>query len=212
MTTVKTFVFNPFQENTYVIYDETKECVIVDAGCHSKDEQQALVDFIESNELQPKLAINTHGHIDHVLGNAFVKSTFNVDIAGNPEDLPLIQMAPTQALMYGLSIDDVPTIDKNLNEGDVVEFGQTKFKVIHTPGHSMGCICLYNEPEEYIISGDTLFKGSIGRTDLPGGSYEQLIDSIKNKLLPISASVKVYPGHGETSTIGWEKDNNPFLA
>lgn len=212
MTAVETFVFNPFQENTYIVYDETKACIIVDAGCHSKDEQDELVNFIETNGLKPKLAVNTHGHVDHILGSAFVKEMYNIDIAGNPEDLPLIQMAPTQALMYGLTIDDVPSIDVNLNDGDVVAFGNTKLQVIHTPGHSLGSICLHNVDKGYLLSGDTLFRGSIGRTDLPGGNYDRIIESIKNKLLSLNPDTKVYPGHGEASSIGWEKSNNPFLA
>ncbi|MDY0253365.1 MAG: MBL fold metallo-hydrolase [Tenuifilaceae bacterium] len=212
MTAVETFVFNPFQENTYIVYDETKACIIVDAGCHSTDEQDELVNFIETNGLKPKLAVNTHGHVDHILGSAFVKKRYGINIAGNPEDLPLIQMAPTQALMYGLTIDDVPSIDENLNDDDVVAFGNTKLQVIHTPGHSLGSICLHNEDKGYLLSGDTLFRGSIGRTDLPGGNYDRIIESIKNKLLSLNSDTKVYPGHGEASSIGWEKSNNPFLA
>lgn len=211
MTTIKTFVFNPFQENTYVIYDHTKECIIVDAGCFSAEEQNEIISFIKNQGLTVKLIVTTHGHIDHVLGNAFLKNQFNVDIAGNPEDLPLIQMAPTQALMYGLTIEDVPTIDKNLNDGETLTFGETQFSIIHTPGHSKGGICLYNQQENYVITGDTLFKASIGRTDLPGGSYEQLISSISQKLLALPENTKVYPGHGEPTTIGWEHENNPFL-
>lgn len=210
--TVKTFVFNPFQENTYVLYDDSKDCVIVDAGCYNKSEQDELVNFIESNGLTPKYAINTHGHIDHVLGNAFVKEKFKIEIAGHPEDLTLMQSATTHALMYGLSIDDVPSIDINLNHGDVVTFGNSELKVIHTPGHSRGGICFYSEKDNFIISGDTLFKASIGRTDLPGGNYETLISSISKNLLSLDQNLKVYPGHGDPTTIGWEAQNNPFLA
>jgi len=212
MTTIKTFVFNPFQENTYVLFDETKECIIVDTGCLSQEEQQELSNFIEENGLQPKLAVITHGHVDHVMGVAYIQKQYKLDIAGNPEDLPLLQMATTQAMMYGMTIDDVPSISINLNEGDVVAFGNTKLSVIQTPGHSKGCICLHNSEENYLLSGDTLFRGSIGRTDLPGGNYEEIIESIKDKLLPLAPETRVYPGHGEPTTISWEKENNPFLT
>ncbi|MDD2550553.1 MAG: MBL fold metallo-hydrolase, partial [Bacteroidales bacterium] len=162
--------------------------------------------------LKPVLAINTHGHVDHILGNAFVKKTYNIDIAGNPEDLQLIQTATQHALMYGFTIDDVPLIDRYLNDGDEITFGNSKLKVLHTPGHSKGGICLLNTENGFILSGDTLFQGSIGRTDLPGGNYDQLIDSIKTKLLVLNPNTKVYTGHGESTSIGWEKENNPFLS
>lgn len=209
---IRTLVFNPFQENTYILFDETKECIIVDAGCYSTNDQQELVAFIQQNELKPKLAVNTHGHVDHVLGNAFIKETFNIPIAGHPEDLPLIQMASKHALMYGFSIEDVPTIDQNLNHNDTITFGNTTLKVIHTPGHSLGGICLLNETEKFLISGDTLFNGSIGRTDLPGGSYDQLLNSIGQRLMTLDDDITIYPGHGDPSTIGEEKTSNPFLA
>ena len=211
MATIKTFVFNPFQENTYLILDETKECIIVDAGCHTPDEQNELTAFINQNNLMVKQIVNTHGHVDHVLGNAFVKSKYNVAIAANPEDYALMQSASAHAIMYGLTIDDVPGIDINLNHGDTIRFGETSLKVIHTPGHSQGGICLFSEVDNFLLSGDTLFRASIGRTDLPGGDYDQLINSIATKLLPLSPETKVYPGHGESTTIGWEKHNNPFL-
>lgn len=212
MASIRTFVFNPFQENTYIVFDETKECIIVDAGCYSANEQQELVAFIQKNGLKPKLAVNTHGHVDHVLGNAFVKETFNIPIAGHPEDLPLIQMASKHALMYGFSIEDVPTIDQNINHNDTITFGNTTLKVIHTPGHSLGGICLLNESEKFLISGDTLFSGSIGRTDLPGGSYDQLLNSISQRLMTLDDDITIYPGHGDPSTIGEEKTSNPFLS
>ncbi len=212
MTSIKTLVFNPFQENTYIVFDETKECIIVDAGCYTSAEQAELVAFIQQNGLKPKLAVNTHGHVDHVLGNAFVKEKFNVPIAGHPEDMPLIQMASKHALMYGFTIEDVPSIDQNLNHNDTITFGNTTLKVIHTPGHSLGGICLLNESERFVISGDTLFNGSIGRTDLPGGNYDQLLNSITQRLMTLDDDFTVYPGHGDPSTIGDEKTSNPFLA
>jgi hydroxyacylglutathione hydrolase len=212
MTHVKTFVFNPFQENTYLLFDETKECVIVDAGCYSPSEQRELVDFIEKNNLTVKLAINTHGHIDHVLGSAFVKERFKVDLYGNPEDLPLIQSAVTHGMMYGIALDEPPLLDKNLNHNDTVRFGETELKVIHTPGHSRGGICLFCEKAGFLLTGDTLFRASIGRTDLPGGDFDTLIASIKERILTLNPNTVVYPGHGEPSTVEWEQRNNPFLV
>lgn len=212
MAKIKTFVLNPFQENTYIIYDDTKESIIVDAGCYTKDEQNAIVSFIEENNLTLKLMVSTHGHVDHILGNAFIKSKYNVDFAANPEDAQLIQSASTHAISYGFTIEDVPPIDINLNHGDKIRFGNTTLKVIHTPGHSQGGICLLSEEDNFILVGDTLFRSSIGRADLPGGNFNQLIESIETRLLTLNPDLKVYTGHGEPTTIGWEKENNPFLA
>jgi len=211
MINLKQFTFNPFQENTYVVFDETAECVIVDAGCYSSDEQIELVEFIQSNGLKPKYLINTHGHIDHVLGNQFVKDKYGVEILANAEDYPLLKSVPAQAMMFGLSAEPVPEIDVYLNHGDIIRFGNAELEVIHTPGHTKGGICLYSKTGEFLISGDTLFKSSIGRTDLQGGSFDQIIQSITSRLLTLGDNVKVYPGHGEASTIGYEKKNNPFL-
>lgn len=211
MIQISRFIFNPFQENTYVLFDETNECVIVDAGCYTAEEQAELEEFISSNNLIPKLAINTHGHIDHILGNKFVKDKWGVELLGNPEDIPLLQSAVNQALMFGLSVDDVPNFDKFINNGDTIRFGNSELKVIGTPGHSRGGICIYSPEANFLLAGDTLFKASIGRTDLPGGNYEQLIQSINQNLLTLPENVVVYSGHGDPSTLGWEKNNNPFL-
>ena len=211
MASIKTFVFNPFQENTYIIFDSSKECVIIDPGCYTQMEKQELSDFIMSNGLKPQLAINTHGHVDHVLGNAFVKNQFKIEIAGHSEDLHLIQMAAKHALMYGFTIEDVPLTDRYLNHGDQITFGNSTLKIIHTPGHSQGGICLLNEKGRFLISGDTLFRGSIGRTDLPGGDYNQLLDNINQRIMILDSDICIYPGHGEPSTIGWERENNSFL-
>lgn len=212
MIQIKQFVFNLFQENTYVLYDETKECVVVDAGCYSSDEEEQISSFIQSNGLTPKYAVNTHGHVDHVLGNGFMKSKYGVEILGHPEDIPLVQHAVTQAMMFGLAVDEVPFFDVYANHGDTIRFGNSELQVIHTPGHSLGGICLYSKADNFVIAGDTLFKASIGRTDLPGGSFDQLIESITIKLLPLGDDVVVYSGHGDTSTLGWERRNNPYLS
>jgi glyoxylase-like metal-dependent hydrolase (beta-lactamase superfamily II) len=212
MIQIKQFVFNPFQENTYVVYDDTKECVIVDAGCYSNGEQDELTGFIKLKGLKPKYAVNTHGHVDHIMGNAFVKEEYGVEILGNPEDLLLLESAIQHALMFGIGLDSVPSFDGYINHGDTIRFGNSQLGVIHTPGHSRGGICLLSEEGNFVIAGDTLFRGSIGRTDLPGGNFDQLIESITKRLLPLGDDVIVYSGHGETSTLGWERNNNPFLS
>jgi len=140
-----------------------------------------------------------------------VKEKYSIPLAGNFEDLMLIQTAQSHALMFGLSVDTVPSLDQSLNHDDTVSFGNSQLRVIHTPGHSLGGICLYSKAGNFILTGDTLFNGSIGRTDLPGGSYDILIDSIFTRILPLGDEVKVYPGHGDSSTIGYERKNNPFL-
>lgn len=212
MAKLKAFVFNPFQENTFVLYDDSNECIVVDAGCYTREEEQVLARFIEENGLTLKLAVCTHGHVDHILGNAFIKSHFGVDIAANPLDASLIESAVSHASLYGFTLDRVPSIDRSLNHGDEVRFGNTVLKVIHTPGHTQGGICFLSQADGFILVGDTLFRGSIGRTDLPGGSYDQLIDSIENQLMTLEPNLKAYPGHGEPTTIGWEKHNNPFFS
>lgn len=211
MIKLKTFVFNPFQENTYVVYDDTKECIVVDAGCYTADEEEALVRFVEDHDLIVKLAVCTHGHVDHILGNAFVKSKFGVPVVANPLDAPLFDTAISHASLYGFTLQSVPGIDVALHHGDEVKFGESILQVIHTPGHSQGGICFLSKGGEFILVGDTLFRGSIGRTDLPGGDYDQLIESIQTRLMSLDPNLRAYPGHGEPTTIGWERQNNPFL-
>lgn len=212
MVSIERFTFNPFQENTYLVFDETKECVIIDCGCYTPSEQNELSAFISRNNLIPKYSINTHCHVDHVLGISFLKEQYGIKSIAHREDLPMLQMLPQHALMFGLSIDNAPEIDVTVDEGDIIRFGNSLIKVIHTPGHSLGGICLLSEEGKFLVSGDSLFQGSIGRTDLPGGNYSSLIDSIKLKLLTLDPNTKVYPGHGNSTTIEYEKNNNPFLV
>ncbi len=212
MIKIHRFVFNPFQENTYIVYDETKECVIVDCGCYTKSEQDEIVSFISENQLIPKYTINTHCHIDHVLGLTFIKEKYGIEAIAHGEELLMLQMLPQHALMFGLSIENAPEVEITVNDGDTIKFGNSELKVIHTPGHTRGGVCFYNENGSFLISGDTLFQGSIGRTDLPGGNYDTIIDSIKTKLLTLNQNTTVYTGHGSETTIGNEKSNNPFLV
>ncbi len=211
MLSVKSFTFNPFQENTYVLYDDTKECVIVDPGCYEKDEQQELVDFIEKNGLTVKLLLNTHCHIDHVLGNYFVKKKYNVALCLHPMEAPVLKAVESYAPNYGFNQYSSTEADTYLKEGEKVVFGDQDFEIIFAPGHSPGHVCFYSIPHKILIAGDVLFKNSIGRTDLPGGDHDTLIESIREKLFILPDDVKVYCGHGDETTIGFEKKTNPFL-
>lgn len=209
---IKIFQFNPIGENTYVLYDETKECVIIDAGCYFQDEKVLLLDFIVDNDLVVKYLLNTHLHFDHVLGNSFIKEQFGLDTLANKEDQFLLDGLPAQMKMFGFQpISDTPKIGKYIDENDVIEFGNQKLKVLHVPGHSPGSVVFYNAEAGYIIAGDVLFRSSVGRTDLTGGNHSQLIDNITRKLLILPPQTVVYPGHGPSTTIAEEMKNNPYL-
>jgi len=209
---IRAFEFNPVAENTYVVYDDTNECVIIDAGCYYPDENYELLNFILNNELKVKHLLNTHLHFDHILGNAFVYSQFDVKPKANKADEFLMEAMPVQLRMYGFpEAEPAPEIQLYLNENDVIEFGHQKFKVLEVPGHSPGSIAFYNEMEGCVFTGDALFRGSIGRTDLAGGNYEQLLDSIRTKLFTLPRGTVVYPGHGPKTTIAEEMANNPFF-
>lgn len=208
------FEFSLFGINTYVVFDPvTKDCAIIDPGIVTDEERHAMKGFIESNGLHVVDVINTHLHIDHAIGNAWTERTFGVRASAHKADLPLGERMMQQAMMFGLpqEIENV-SVAKELKEGDIIRIGDGKLKVIHVPGHSPGSIALYDEDDRFLISGDALFANSIGRTDLPGGNHRQLIDSIKNKLLPLPDDTVVYPGHGPATTIGKEKRSNPYLV
>jgi len=211
MIQVKQLVLNPFQENTYIVYDQSGEAVIIDPGCYSQSEVDEVKRYVDSKNLKVKCLIVTHGHIDHVLGIQALKDIYKVDSFAHAEDLPLIATTPSQALMFGLMIDKAPQIDKTVKEGDKITFGTSAIEIIHTPGHSKGGICLFLREQKILFAGDTLFRGSIGRTDLVGGSYETLIESIIHKILPLGDDIVVYPGHGDSTTIEHERKNNPYL-
>lgn len=209
---VQVLTFNPFQENTYIIYDETKECIIIDPGCYEENEEIQLISFIEENMLTPVKLINTHCHIDHILGNKFVSDMWNIELYIHKEDLSLLKNARSIGKMYGFENFEGSTYPKHfLEEKDKIAFGNSELEIIFTPGHAPGHICLYSEKNKFIIAGDTLFNGSIGRTDLPGGDYNTLINSIKTKLLSLAEETIVYCGHGPSTSIGKEKKTNPFL-
>ena len=208
---VSAFTLNAFSENTYILYDETKECVIVDPGCNNDEERQLLVDFIESNNLKPVKLVNTHCHIDHVLGNKFISEKYNLPLTSHKEEQVVLDAAAMSSSIYQIPYDPSPKISEFLDEGDYLEFGETQMEVYFTPGHSPFHIVFFHRATNQLIAGDVLFQRSIGRTDLPGGDHDTLISSIKNKLFPLGDDVKVYCGHGPTTTIGEERLMNPFL-
>ena len=209
---VKSFTFNPFQENTYVVYDDTKECLIIDPGCYSEKERTELMRFISSEGLKPVRLINTHCHIDHILGNKFASELWDLELYMHKKDLPLLENAESISKMYGLEdYEGSPSPKKFLKEGDVLNFGDSSFNILYTPGHAPGHICLHSQENNLIIAGDVLFKSSIGRTDLPGGDLNTLINSITRKLFTLDNETNVFCGHGPSTTIGNEKKHNPFL-
>ena len=211
MANVATFTFNPFQENTYVVYDDTKEAIIFDPGCYNAAEQQELVNFIDANGLKLVRLINTHCHIDHVFGNGFIAETYNLPLEIHKGEAQVLEMQPMIAAKYGITLAPSPPASKFIEEGDIIQFGNTKLEALLTPGHSPASLSFYCQEHRFVIAGDVLFYMSIGRTDLQGGSFETLINSIKTKLLPLGDDVRVYPGHMQATTIGFEKANNPFL-
>lgn len=208
---VTSFTFNAFAENTYVLHDETKACIVVDPGCYDKSEQQTLTNFIQTQDLQVTQLVNTHCHIDHVLGNKYIAEAYQTSLAIHEADLSTLRAQVVFAPRYGIMQYEELLPNQYLTEGQSVRFGNTELQVLFTPGHAPGHVVLYHEPSGQLISGDVLFQRSIGRTDLPGGHYETLIRSIKTKLFPLPDATIVYPGHGSSTTIGEEKKYNPFL-
>jgi len=212
MMEIKQFEFNAFAENTYILYDATKECIIVDPGCYDEKERDTLVRFIEDHNLKVKCLVNTHCHIDHVLGNHFIKQRFGVDLQIHQEDIPTLKSCEVVAPIYGFNNYESTEGDRFLNEGDKVKFGHSELKVIFVPGHAPGHIALVNEEEKICINGDVLFRQSIGRTDLPGGDFDTLISSIQDKMFQLPDDITVYCGHGPSTSIGFEKQHNPFCG
>lgn len=206
------FVFNLYQENTYILIDESKDCVIIDPGCYSLAEKQKLTTYITEQGLNPVYLLNTHGHIDHMLGNDYVKKTYKIPFLTHQivDEIELPQV-PAYASSMGLNPDPSPKADKLLNAGDTVVFGNTTLEVLFTPGHSPGHISFFHRESQQLFAGDVLFSGSIGRVDLPGGNYETLMESIVQHILPLGDEVVVYPGHGPTTTVGRERMSNPFV-
>jgi len=211
MISIKVFPFNAFQVNTYIIYDETKECVIVDAANYDELENETIFNFIKSNNLTIKNHINSHCHVDHVLGGYFIEKKFDIGLTLHKDSKIFLDNAIEQAKMFGFNLENTARISKYVEDEEFINFGNTSLKVISTPGHANGSICLINFEEKFVLTGDVLFKDSIGRTDLPTGNYEILFESIDKKLFSLPDDFVVLPGHGPSSKIGYEKQNNPFL-
>jgi len=208
---IEVFVFNAFYENTYILYDETGECAIIDPGCSSYEEKQKLTQFIQEKNLNPVLLLNTHCHIDHILGNQFIHQHFKLPLGGHRGEIPVLASAVQIAHMYQLYYEPSPEISVFYEDGDTIAFGNTQLKVLFVPGHSPASIAFYHQDSASLIGGDVLFQGSIGRTDLPGGDYDTLISSIQKKLFTLPDAVRVHSGHGNPTTIGIEKTTNPFF-
>ncbi len=211
MFDVKVFTFSPIQENTFVLWNDQKNCIIIDPGCYFDEEKDQLADFIDGNGLQPSLLLNTHCHLDHVFGNKWVADRYGLTLHIHPDEKELLDHAPASGLMWNLPFDNYTGKLIYIREGDTIPLGDDQLDILLTPGHSPGSISFYCRKQEFIISGDVLFRMSIGRTDLPKGDFPTLENSIRTKLYTLPDNTLVYPGHGETTTIGFEKKNNPFV-
>ena len=211
MLKIKSFEFSPIQENTYILYNEFNDCIIIDPGCYFDAEKEELVAFISNKGLTPKMLINTHCHLDHVFGNKFIAEKYNLRLQLHENEKAVLAFAPTSGLMYSMPFDNYKGDFILLNAGDMIRLGDNLLRVLLVPGHSPGSLAFYCANDKFVISGDALFKNSVGRSDLPGGNHEQLIKSIKDNLLTLPHDTLVYSGHGPVTTIGVEKINNPYL-
>lgn len=211
MITVKTFIFNPYQVNTYLLYDETNECVMIDPGCYFHKEADQIFSFVTQKNLRPVKILITHGHFDHILGVSAMKQEYRVPVLMNESDMVIFNHASEHARNYGLNFSQPESPDVSIKNGEEILFGNSHLKTIHCPGHSPGSIVFHSPEQKIIFAGDVLFNGSIGRTDLECGNMETLLSSIKDKLLILDGSTKVYCGHGPETTIANESYSNPFL-
>ena len=202
---------NPIRENSYIVNDESGEAIFIDPGFFFDDEREMIRDYIRQEGLTPKLIICTHCHFDHVMGVNFVKNEYNLPFECHNDDAFLVRLAPKQSAMFGFPLDEIENPDLFIRDGEIIKFGNSELKAIHVSGHSPGHMVFYSEKNNALFTGDVLFHSSIGRTDLPGGNYDELIRNIKNKLLVLPDETIVYSGHGPETTIGREKKKNPFL-
>lgn len=213
MVQIHQFTFSPFQENTYVLYNSSKQCWIIDPGCYFDEEKRMLKDFILSNNLKPERLLLTHCHLDHVFGCSFVQSEFGVLPEYHLADEPTLELAPVSAKLYGVNgFEAVPESSLRIDVSRILSLGEDEFEVRFCPGHSPGHVVLVQKNQKFVIGGDVLFRESIGRTDLPGGNHAQLIKSIEQQLFTLPDDFVVYSGHGPKTSIGHEKRCNPFLA
>ena len=209
----KAFTFNPVGENTYLIWDEeSREAAIIDAGMSNNRENTIISEFITKENLQLKYALQTHMHFDHIWGLAYIQETYGLKPLCHAAEESIYRDVPEMTSMFRLSMNwNLPVVERYINEGDTFQLGNTTIKVLHTPGHTPGGLSYYIESAHTLFTGDTLFKGSVGRTDLPGGNLSEEMDSIKNKIITLPSDTIVYSGHGPESSIGWELENNPYL-
>lgn len=211
MLTIKTFVFNPVQENTYLLYNEEKDCCIIDPGCYFPEERNILTMFIRESGLNPVLLLNTHCHLDHVFGNKFISDTWGLIPHLHEKEKPVLDFAPASAQLWQLPFSNYEGELVFIKEGTTISIGREELEIRFTPGHSPGSVSFYHEAGGFVISGDVLFNGGIGRTDLPGGNYDMLVSSIQTQLFTLPDETRVYSGHGQMTTVGFEKMNNPFV-
>lgn len=211
MITIERLVFNPFQENTYFVYDETLKCAIIDPGCSDRWENDELDKFVKSKGLQPVAHLYTHCHLDHVFGIAHVHRKYGLLPVMHPESVKILQTAPAQSRMFGVDAEEIIEPESFINEGDKIQIGNSVLEVLYTPGHVDGHVCFVSHEGRFVIAGDVLFNGSIGRTDLPTGDFDLLAENIRQKLYTLPADYLVYPGHGPHTTIGHEMNTNPFV-
>jgi glyoxylase-like metal-dependent hydrolase (beta-lactamase superfamily II) len=211
MLTVKSFTFSPVQENTYILYNEQNQCCIIDPGCYFPQERDELKTGIEKTGLQPVLLLNTHCHLDHVFGNKFVHETWGLDLHLHEKEKPVLDFAPQAGQLWQLPFDNYEGPLVYLKEKNIIRVGEEELEIRFAPGHSPGSVAFYHAAGNFVIGGDVLFNGSIGRTDLPGGDYDTLVQSIQTQFFTLPDDTKVYSGHGPVTTIGYEKMNNPFV-
>jgi hydroxyacylglutathione hydrolase len=211
MLHVKVFLFNPIQENTYLVYSDDNECIIIDPGCYNENEQEEVAAFILEKGLKPVLLLNTHCHLDHVFGNKYIAEKFGLVLHIHPLEKKMLEMAPASGLMWNMPFDNYQGDLQYLVPGRDIQLGKEVIQVLFTPGHSPGSVSFYSPENGFVISGDVLFRGSIGRTDLPGGDFKTLSERIRNQLFTLPGDTIVYSGHGPATTIAWEKVNNPYV-
>lgn len=211
MFTVKAFIFSPIQENTYLLYNEKGNALIIDPGCYFEEEREELSSFLQQNKLSPQLLLNTHCHLDHVFGNKWIHETYGLLLHLHPNEKQVLDFAPASGLMWDMPFDNYNAELKYFHEGEEILLDEDRLKILFAPGHSPGHVCFYCPEQGFVIGGDVLFRQSIGRTDLPGGDFETLIKSIKTQLFTLPDETIVYSGHGPATTVGYEKKHNPFL-
>lgn len=211
MLTVRSFTFNPFEESTYILYNGNNHCCIIDPGCYFPEEREELKTGIHKTGLKPVLLLNTHCHLDHIFGNKFTYDTWGLSLHLHEKEKEILDFGPASGEIYQMPFDNYEGPLVYLKEGKKIKIDADELEILFTPGHSPGHVCFYSEAGGFVIGGDVLFNGSIGRTDLPGGDYDTLINSIQTQLFTLPDDTKIYPGHGPVTTIGFEKMNNPFV-